>query len=203
MDCQMPVLDGYSAARQIRLWESGRSRVPIIALTAHALPDEKDKVLAAGMDDYLSKPLRPQSLERLLERCVRGQRSTLAPSGVSPPPPDETPELDPEVPRSQKLIGLFLDRMPVQLDSLDAALDAADLEALKRAAHKMKGGCLSLGALRMARVAASIEDQALAGDLLALRMQTAVARRQYQAAAASLSGDRPRSSPTRRSAPVA
>jgi signal transduction histidine kinase/CheY-like chemotaxis protein len=203
MDCQMPLLDGYSAVQQIRLWEAGRSRVPIIALTAHALPDEKEKVLAAGMDDYLSKPLRPQSLERLLERYVRGNRPTLAPFVLSLTPPNETPELDPGVPRSEKLIRLFLDRMPAQLDALDRTLDAADREVLKQVAHTMKGGCLSLGALRMAEVAASIEDGAVAGDLVALRTQAAAARQHYQAVAALLSGERPRSRPPRRSVPAA
>jgi signal transduction histidine kinase/CheY-like chemotaxis protein len=68
MDCQMPVMDGYAATRAIRAWEGSDARTPIIALTAHAMAGERDKVISAGMDDYLTKPLRPNTLERMLER---------------------------------------------------------------------------------------------------------------------------------------
>jgi signal transduction histidine kinase/CheY-like chemotaxis protein len=68
MDCQMPVLDGYAATREIRRWESasGARRLPIIALTANALASERERVLEAGMDAYVSKPFRAASLEELL-----------------------------------------------------------------------------------------------------------------------------------------
>jgi signal transduction histidine kinase/ActR/RegA family two-component response regulator len=90
MDCQMPDVDGYMATRDIRRWEkrTGNPRVPIVAVTAHVLNDEEDKVRQAGMDDYMSKPVRLNALRTMLEKWSRlppaaslpAQRSRVTPS---------------------------------------------------------------------------------------------------------------------------
>jgi len=69
MDIQMPVMDGLTATRKIREREAGTERhVPIIAITANAMPDDRRRCLEAGMDDYISKPIKPKVLEELLEK---------------------------------------------------------------------------------------------------------------------------------------
>ncbi len=77
MDCQMPEMDGFEAAQAIRREEQPGERIPIIALTANAFAGEHERCLAAGMDDYLAKPIRPDALAELLNRWQRPTPQTV------------------------------------------------------------------------------------------------------------------------------
>jgi two-component system sensor histidine kinase/response regulator len=163
MDCEMPELDGYQAAREIRKREAGGPRLPIIAVTAHALVGERERAIAAGMDDYITKPLNPKLLREALERWW--PRESLVPSvrrGSSIPASaidNSDGALDPTVQRSQGVVRVFLRHVPDQLAAIADAVATGNREALRLAAHKLKGSCLSVGVPRMAAFCALLEEQ--------------------------------------------
>jgi CheY-like chemotaxis protein len=161
MDCQMPVLDGYQATQRIRAAEAPGVRLPIIALTAHVAPGEREKVLAAGMDDYLTKPIRAEALKRALEHFAQGRVESSRP--LPPPVLEALQELSSGTPRSHKVIELFLRLIPGQLEALRRAAEQADAVQLRAQAHKLKGSCSSIGASRMAALSEALQTQAEAG----------------------------------------
>ena len=180
MDCQMPVLDGYDASRAIRHHEAsnGAGRVPIIALTAHALGDDREKCLAAGMDDYLAKPTGLQDLARALgehlpDKVVDGKPIAEVPAG--PPPPAD---LDREVLEKIRALGggtsstflvkvlnTYLQTTPALVDRMRRALDSGDAGALADAAHTLKSSSASLGAERLTSLCRRLEQAGHEGSL--------------------------------------
>jgi CheY-like chemotaxis protein/HPt (histidine-containing phosphotransfer) domain-containing protein len=196
MDCQMPVMDGYTAAREIREWEAGKRHVPIIALTAHAMAGERDKVIAAGMDDYLSKPLRTNSLERMLERYVQ-DTVQVTPEAAAPPSAEgedtgsAVVELDMTIERSPRLVSLFLTRVPENLDELGAAVAAGDARVVRERAHKLKGSALALGADAMAHEAEALQVRAENKDLDGAEESVARLRTHFERVVALLDSELP------------
>jgi CheY-like chemotaxis protein len=165
MDCAMPRLDGYEATRRIRQLETAQSRVPIVALTASILPGERERCLAAGMDDFLVKPVDFELLETILAQWVDG----VLPDEVTAPV-DASGVLD--LGRIQMLKDLqtgtgrsffadcvesFLARLPIDLGAIDLAVHDADHQALARAAHALKGSAQNLGAAEVGRVCQALE----------------------------------------------
>jgi len=175
MDCQMPELDGYGAAREIRRREPGSQSIPLIAVTAHAFEGEREKALAAGMNDYVTKPISAAALREVIERWWPKSLSRELEPGdrlVSVKVPvaqrlsvaqQQLPALDPSARRSQTVGRVFLKHVPAQLESIGKAIEAVDHAALKAAAHKLKGSCLAVGVPRMAELCAELE--LTSGDL--------------------------------------
>jgi len=187
MDCQMPELDGYAAAREIRRREVGAQHVTLIAVTAHAFEGEREKALAAGMDDFVTKPISAALLGEVISRwwpksLVRepesGERLASAEGDAGSASPDVPRALDPNVPRSPAVAKIFMKHVPDQLEAIGRALQARDAAALKAASHKLKGSCLAVGVPRMAELSGSLEDgkgeqQAAFAELCAVYDQAA------------------------------
>jgi CheY-like chemotaxis protein/HPt (histidine-containing phosphotransfer) domain-containing protein len=159
MDVQMPDMDGLEATGRIREDEAGSGRrVPVIGLTAHAMKGDREKALAAGMDDYLTKPLRLQDLAAMLRKWT-----PVAADGGGRTVIDEAKLLEAlggDEAAVQRLLNLFLETTPPLLADLREAASAGDADKLFRAAHTLKGSFLQLGDLAAAAIARQIEEVA-------------------------------------------
>ncbi|WP_233440427.1 ATP-binding protein [Modicisalibacter coralii] len=167
MDMQMPGMDGIAATRRIRQLAGAAGQVPIVAMTAGALEGEKSRALAAGMDGYLTKPILPDQLERLLRRYLGDAASAPTESAGAEAANDVLVDrhLLAEFERSlgreglEELVQLFRAQVPERLARLDAALMAGDDDALRRQAHLLKGESSGLGLRRVAALAGALERQ--------------------------------------------
>ena len=171
MDCHMPEMDGYEATAAIRALEVDR-RIPIIAMTAGAMKGDEERSLAAGMDDYLAKPVRLETLADVLERWVSssGQARSEPPTPGSPLEReilDEIRELEPEGGEEAlaELVDLFVDRSSEELAKLREAVAAGDRSDVRSRAHSLKGSSGNIGAHAMAKLCHQLEQAAVGADM--------------------------------------
>ena len=157
MDVQMPGMNGLEATAAIRQREGSESRVPIIAMTAHALKDNRDRCLAAGMDGYLSKPVNAKEMIGLVESLACAGKPVAAVAARSPAEPSSQAMavFDGEEALSRcagsqdlvrEMIQCFFDEVDNLLPKMRAALEKGDLTEVGRLGHRMKGTVVYLGA---------------------------------------------------------
>jgi CheY-like chemotaxis protein len=173
MDVQMPMMGGFDATVEIRRREHAQGHhTRIIAMTAHAMSGDRERCLAAGMDDYLSKPIDPARLYALVERT---------PTASAPADADEEATTFDQAALLRRLGGdkallgdvvrLFLEDCPDRLAAITAALDGGDTERLRAAAHALKGAAGTLSATRLSAIARTIETLAADGQAAAARAE--------------------------------
>jgi CheY-like chemotaxis protein len=181
MDVQMPEMGGYEATAEIRKRERSRNHhTPVIAMTANAMQGDREEALKAGMDDYVSKPVKPEELGAVLERWIS------QPDEKTPDPEAETADgiaasggatdaLDQSVLAGLRELGdqelvaelaeLFLKDVSSQLEALREAIRVGDAPSAERVTHTLKGSCGNMGALRMSTICAELQDVGYSGEL--------------------------------------
>ena len=174
MDIQMPEMDGYEATDRIRSTENGRT-LPIIAITANAMSDDRDRCLAAGMNDYIAKPFDVRQIGETLARWL-GRSGELAVAN----PPIALPEL-PEIPSGLdlaptlkrlggnqelllRLLEGFVEHRPGTVDDIRNAIKTGDHTGARRLAHTLKGAAMQVGAHEVAEASRIIEHAIANGE---------------------------------------
>ncbi len=186
MDCEMPVMNGYEATTQIRKIEGHDFHIPIVGLSAHMGDEERQKCVAVGMDDFLSKPFKQSELKAIIEQCMMPKTlnecfQTLQISStkvellnckfdfdcptLNRDAVDSLRELsDSDAEFFNDLIQIFLMETPQRLEDLKDAVSNHDFEALRNAAHKLKGSSGCYGAEKLMTLCRNLERQAIEKD---------------------------------------
>jgi len=183
MDVMMPEMDGLEATRIIRERQKRglanySSRILIIALTAHAMQGDREKCLAAGMDDYLAKPIRPADVRQVIERWYPQNGTTRlanpAPGAETAAPPAAEPPVDMDRLNSlvegdpgglRELVELYLKQTTQQIAQLEAAIRAQNADDVRRVAHSCAGASATLGMTRLVPLLRDLEKQGASGTL--------------------------------------
>ena len=184
MDCQMPVLDGYQATRQIRDPESPvkQQDIPVVAMTANAMEGDREKCLEAGMDDYISKPVEHLKLVKILEQRLHAESQTEidasegeleSESGQTDSPVFDYAGMSARLCDDQDLIRAVgeavIEEMPGQIEELKALVEAGDAQQAGAQAHKIKGAASNVGGVALSEQAFVMEKAGKAGDMASIQ----------------------------------
>jgi len=177
MDCQMPGMDGFQATEAIRNMHKGRAlHTPIIAVTANAMKGDRERCLAAGMDDYISKPIKPEILAEMLAKWIEARPAVdkIAPVGIETAPESPSEKSDADIPvdlehfnfmfedsepdEIKELMELFDEQALLSIKELETYCLDGEQEDWKKAAHKLKGSAANLGAIHLAKACEDAEQ---------------------------------------------
>ena len=195
LDCQMPEMDGFKAAAWIRQREAPPRRVPIIALTAGFGPGDRERCLAAGMDDYLGKPARLQTLDSTLRKWIPRMGERPAPAIASGLPAEHPLRVLEQQGRGAlvvEIIDLFLATTPQRLEQMREARLKGDTRQLFAVAHGLKGSAVQLGAWGMAELCHRIQTLGRAGSMAETGDALYRLEAEYQGAARLLAAEKER-----------
>jgi len=179
MDCQMPEMDGFEATAEIRRREGSSRRTTIVAMTANALEGERERCLAAGMDDYISKPVRPEAMSAIIHRWTGAPNASANTAGLPVTSASgERAALDISVISNLRalqsraepnllsdLIDSFLRDSAERIAAMRGAAASGDAKALTRTAHALKGSSGTVGANRMTALCDVIEELSRASSM--------------------------------------
>ncbi len=179
MDCQMPVMDGFTACRHLRERERElhRKRLPVVAVTAYAMQGDKERCLAAGMDDYMAKPLSLAGLEATLTRWLLGRPAPVPEVSQAPEPirEEDFPSMDMRlfgqlrdalgVEGVREVILVFLQILPERLLAIREGVAARDPGRVHRETHPLKSPSRQLGAIRFSELATELDTLTRNGSL--------------------------------------
>jgi CheY-like chemotaxis protein len=183
MDVQMPEMDGLEASRRINRDRSPAQRPHIIAMTANAMQGDREKCLAAGMDDYITKPIRIEALVAALGKTRPRSQPSDSPA-EDQPPIDLRTFADFRETMGADFIGevieIFYEDSPELLKNLQHALAVNDVELFRRSAHSLKSNSASLGAMKLSELAKELEALGKAGILAGAAEKVALAEAEYQ-----------------------
>ncbi len=204
MDLQMPVMGGFEAAQAVREQEAGDTRrLPLVALTAHAMQGDRERCLAAGMDGYLSKPIDVDELIATVESFA-GRTAPEQPRPAAQPAASEVFDERAALAYAggdrrllAEVIKLFRSDYPSSLREIDRAFRRRDSEALRMAAHRLKGAVATVGSPAGRQAAAELEHSAREGDFTEGERAYAKLRNEIERLdeAFAAAGLRPRSRP--------
>ncbi|NTV13496.1 MAG: response regulator [Desulfobulbaceae bacterium] len=203
MDCEMPEMDGYEATRQIRRREDALGnqgkRIKIIAMTAHAMAGSREKCLAAGMDDFISKPVAPEKLAEVLQRWSELEIPTEPPnpltqSAIPSPTLEKSPAQKLALPEiatillerlnddhslAERIINIFLHDTPKKLSGIRQAIDQNLPEQARNLAHTLHGSCAVMGAQSLQLLMRELEHCCSLGNLPEAQVGLARVEKEY------------------------
>jgi CheY-like chemotaxis protein/nitrogen-specific signal transduction histidine kinase/HPt (histidine-containing phosphotransfer) domain-containing protein len=187
LDIEMPEVDGLTVARKIRERERGTPRhLPVVALTAHARDDDRERCFEAGVDGFVGKPFTESELVSALSSALRGSGRTAAKAPAVFDREEALRRANGDEALLAELTGLFLQETPETLKAIATAVEEEDILGLERLAHRLKGALLTLSAHRAARAALELEASARTGGVDAARAASVGLRLEVDALEAEL-----------------